>query len=102
MPKTEIKPKIAPLTDIKEPPFYKVIYFNDNITSMEFVVGTLINYFDYTDQTASTIAKNIHEQGSAVVAILPHEIAEQLGIEVTLEARSMSFPLQIKIEAEVN
>ncbi len=102
MSKTEIKPKIAPLTDIKEPPLYKVIYFNDDVTSMEFVVGTLIDYFDYNTQTAAAIAKNIHEQGSAVVAILPYEIAEQRGIEVTLEARSMSFPLQVKIEPEVN
>ena len=35
--------------------------------------------------------------------ILPKEvfeIAEQKGIEVTLEARSEGFPLQVKIEAE--
>jgi ATP-dependent Clp protease adaptor protein ClpS len=102
MSKTEVKPKIAPLTDLREPPLYKVIYFNDNVTSMEFVISTLIDYFDYNNETALTITKNIHEQGSAVVAVLPYEIAEQKGIEVTLEARSMSFPLQVKIEAEAN
>jgi ATP-dependent Clp protease adaptor protein ClpS len=102
MSKTEIKPKIAPLTHLKEPPLYKVIYFNDDVTSMEFVMGTLIDYFDYNDETALAITKNIHEQGSAVVAVLPYEIAEQRGIEVTLDARASGFPLQVKIEAEAN
>jgi ATP-dependent Clp protease adapter protein ClpS len=32
---------------------------------------------------------------------LPYEIAEQKGIEVTLDARSQGYPLQVKIEAEV-
>jgi ATP-dependent Clp protease adapter protein ClpS len=46
------------------------------------------------------LTKNIHENGSAVVAVLPYEIAEQKGIEVTLEARSQGYPLQVKVEAE--
>jgi ATP-dependent Clp protease adapter protein ClpS len=33
---------------------------------------------------------------------LPYEIAEQKGIEVTLEARAQGYPLQIKVEAESN
>ena len=41
---------------------------------------------------------DIHEVGSAVVAILPYEIAEQKGIEVTVSARQNNFPLQIKLE----
>ena len=48
------------------------------------------------------ITKNIHDQGSAVVAILPYEIAEQKGIEVTLNARQNGFPLQIKVESDAN
>jgi len=32
--------------------------------------------------------------------LLYYEIAEQKGIEVTLEARSQGYPLQIKVEAE--
>ena len=102
MSKTEIKPKIAPLTNLKEPPLYKVIYFNESVTTMEFVIGTLIDYFEYTDETAMAITKNIHDQGSAVVAVLPYEIAEQRGIEVTLDARASGFPLQVKIEAEAS
>ena len=67
---------------------------------MEFVVSSLIDYFDYTQDTAVSITTDIHQSGSAVVAILPYEIAEQKGIEVTLDARAQGFPLQIKVEAE--
>ena len=79
---------------------FKVVYLNDNQTSMEFVIESLIEYFDYRPETAEQITIDIHESGSAVVAVLPYEIAEQKGIEVTLEARSKGFPLQVKVEAE--
>lgn len=94
--KTKIKPNLA----LQEPPLYKIIYMNDDVTTMEFVVTSLIDYFNYNEETAVSITKNIHDDGSAVVAILPYEIAEQKGIEVTINARSKGYPLQIKVEAE--
>jgi ATP-dependent Clp protease adaptor protein ClpS len=83
-----------------EPPMFKVIYLNDNATPMEFVIETLIDSFDYTQQTALQITQDIHESGSAVVAVLPYEIAEQKGIEVTVQARNNNYPLQVKLEPE--
>jgi len=100
MSKTETKTTIKPNLSLTEPPLFKIIYLNDEVTSMEFVVGSLIEYFNYTDDTAAHITKNIHNEGSAVVAVLPYEIAEQKGIEVTVSARSQGFPLQVKVEAE--
>lgn len=102
MPSTNIdtKIKIKPNLAIQEPPMFKVIYINDELTSMEFVVRSLVDHFNYTSDTAQNITLGIHEQGSAVVAVLPYEIAEQKGIEVTLDARQEGFPLQVKIESE--
>lgn len=85
---------------IKEPPMFKVIYLNDNQTTVEFVIETLVEFFNYNTQTAQQITVDIHDQGSAVVAVLPYEIAEQKGIEVTVHARSNNYPLQIKLEPE--
>jgi ATP-dependent Clp protease adaptor protein ClpS len=85
---------------IKEPPMFKVIYLNDNQTTMEFVIETLVEFFNYTPQTAEQITVDIHAAGSAVVAVLPYEVAEQKGIEVTVHARSNNYPLQIKLEPE--
>jgi ATP-dependent Clp protease adaptor protein ClpS len=66
---------------LKEPSMFKVIYINDNTTTADFVI-------------------DIHEQGSASVAVLPYEIAEQKGTEVTQYARSQNMPLQIKLEPD--
>jgi len=100
MANADTKTKIKPNLKLQEPPLYKIIYMNDEHTTMEFVVYTLVEYFNYTDDTAETITKDIHDKGSAVVAVLPYEIAEQKGIEVTLDARAKGYPLQIKVEAE--
>ena len=92
--------KIQVNTDIKEPPLYRVVYLNDNQTSMEFVIESLIEYFEYTAQTAVQITEEVHSSGAATVAVLPYEIAEQKGIEVTQAARAQNYPLQIKLEPE--
>lgn len=96
----ETKQKIKPNMNLQEPPLFRIIYLNDDVTSMEFVVNSLIQFFNYNDDTAMQITQNIHDKGSAVVAVLPYEIAEQKGIEVTLEARAQGYPLQVKVEAE--
>lgn len=100
MPQSDTRTRIKPLEAIKEPPMYRVVYINDNQTTVEFVIDSLVEFFDYTPETAEQITVDIHEEGSAVVAVLPFEIAEQKGVEVTVLARSQSYPLQIKLEPE--
>lgn len=97
---TIVRPRIAEDLSVKEPPLFKVIYINDETTTMEFVVETLKAVFDYDNGQANEITMKIHADGSAVVAVLPFEIAEQKGIEVTLLARNNGFPLQVKLEAD--
>lgn len=97
---TIVKPKIEPRLEVKEPGMFRVIYINDETTTMEFVVETLVNIFNKTKEESMEITIKIHEEGSAVVAVMPYEIAEQKGIEVTILARSHGFPLQVKLESE--
>jgi ATP-dependent Clp protease adaptor protein ClpS len=97
-----VETKTQTKTTIREPSLYRVIYMNDNQTSMQFVVESLIQYFEYTILTAEKITLDIHDSGSAVVAVLPYEIAEQKGIEITVNARNAGFPLQIRLEPEVD
>ena len=96
----EVKHRLEVNQAIKEPPMFKVIYLNDNQTSMEFVIESLVDFFDYTPLTAHEITVEIHESGAATVAVLPYELAEQKGIEVTMAARREQYPLQIKLEPE--
>jgi ATP-dependent Clp protease adaptor protein ClpS len=97
---TETKVTIKPNLKLRNPKMYKVIYLNDDVTTMDFVVTSLVDYFDHTESSAVDITQEIHVSGSAVVAVLPHEIAEQKGIEVTLDAQNQGFPLKVKIESE--
>ena len=88
-------------TSLKEPPLFKIIYINDDKTTVEFVINSLVEHFEYTEDTAEKITLDIHDAGSAVVAILPYEVAEQKGIEVTVSARTEGYQLQIKLEPDV-
>jgi ATP-dependent Clp protease adaptor protein ClpS len=97
---TITRPKIAPRTALVEPPEFRVIYVNDDVTTQEFVIETLKIVFDYNEQDAYELTMKVHEEKSAVVAVLPFEIAEQKGIEVTMMARAHGFPLLVKIEQE--
>jgi ATP-dependent Clp protease adaptor protein ClpS len=100
--KTEVtvRPKIEVKTNIPEPPQYRVIYINDETTTQEFVIETLKLIFHYDEGGAEALTMKVHEEGSAVVAVLPYEIAEQKGIEVTVLARSNGFPLMVKVEQD--
>ena len=58
---TKIKPRIAPNTRVKEPSQYRVIYINDEVTTMEFVVETLKVMFHYDESAALAITEKINE-----------------------------------------
>ncbi|NCO73643.1 MAG: ATP-dependent Clp protease adaptor ClpS, partial [Shewanella vesiculosa] len=90
-----VKPNIQP------PSLFKVIYINDSVTTMEFVVESLMSVFNHSADEATRLTQLVHEEGAAVVAILPYELAEQKGMEVTLLARNNGFPLAIRLEPAV-
>jgi ATP-dependent Clp protease adaptor protein ClpS len=57
--------------------------------------------FNYTSEAAHDITMKVHAEGSAIVAVLPYEMAEQKGVEVTQLARNNGFPLAVKLEPDV-
>ena len=85
---------------LEEPGLWDVIFLNDNITTMEFVVKVLKQIFNKTQEESEAIMKKIHEDGQGVVGSYVHEVAEQKGIETTLLARQENFPLQIKVKKQ--
>jgi ATP-dependent Clp protease adaptor protein ClpS len=101
MPNADIQTNVRAKVDVKEPPMFRVIYLNDDKTAVDFVIASLVDHFAYNALDAEAVTMTIHKQGAAVVAVLPYEIAEQKGIEVTVSARSEGYPLQIKLEPSV-
>ena len=90
---------VREIQNIEPPRDYKVNYVNDDVTTFEFVVESLVNVFNYNEVDADTKMFEIHESGASVVAVLPFEIAEQKGVEVLLQAREQGYPLEVKLES---
>ena len=86
--------------ELKEPGKFKVIVCNDDVTPMDFVIAMLAAIFKYNERDAVELTLKVHNQGSAVAGIYPHEVAEQKGEDATNMARINGFPLIIKVEPE--
>ena len=85
---------------LDEPGLYDVIFLNDNITTMQFVIRVLKQIYNKNQEQAENIMKKIHQNGQGIVGLYVHEVAEQKGIETTLLARQENFPLQVKVKKQ--
>jgi len=83
---------------LKEPGMYKVVFYNDNVTPMDFVVQVLVELFRHNSERANSIMQQIHNNGSGVAGVFTYEIAEQKGVETSVLARENGYPLQVKID----
>jgi ATP-dependent Clp protease adaptor protein ClpS len=86
--------------EVQKPKMYKVLLLNDDYTSMEFVVSTLINIFRKSEEDAYAIMLRIHNQGSGLCGIYTHEIAETKVAQVLNSAKKSKFPLRAVMEEE--
>lgn len=80
------------------PKKYAVVFLNDNLTPMDFVVTVLMEIFKHTESKAKETMLEIHNKGKSVVAIYSYEIAEQKAIDTTNLARANGWPLRVKVE----
>lgn len=94
------KTQLCHNTELKPPPLFSVIYLNDDHTSFEFVIATLVEIFAHSVQSAQQLAQQIHDQGQSLVAQLPHELAEQKALEVRTLAQLAGFPLQLIVQKQ--
>ncbi len=83
-----------------EPPKWKVVVCNDDVTPMEFVISMLVSIFRHDERSAAELTLKIHHQGSAIAGVFSYEVAEQKGIDATNMARANGYPLIIKVEPE--
>jgi ATP-dependent Clp protease adaptor protein ClpS len=100
MADTATKSRDLVVTDIKQPPKYKVIILNDDKTPMEFVIALLVGVFKHSEASAVQITMKIHNEGSGVAGTYNFEIAEQKAVDATMLSRNAGHPLVIKVEEE--
>lgn len=87
-------------TRVKEPKRYKVIMYNDDFTTMEFVVEVLVDIFHKNMTEANRIMLFVHNEGSAVVGSYPYDIAVTKVQEATSRAKMQGFPFRVTVEEE--
>jgi len=79
---------------------YKVIFHNDDYTTMEFVVEVLKRFFHKTDAEAVHLMLTVHQKGAAVVGVYTRDVAETKSQEVMTYARDNGMPLLLTTEPE--
>jgi ATP-dependent Clp protease adaptor protein ClpS len=99
MAKSDTVVAVKPNLSLAEPSLFNIVYVNDHVTTMEWVIESLMTHFSYEFDRAMDVTQRVHNEGSAVVATLPYELAEQKVVEITLEARLAGFPLVVRMEA---
>lgn len=82
------------------PKHYKVIIYNDDFTTMDFVVKLLVDVFYKTESEATAIMLAVHEQGKGVVGVYSYDMAVSLVRKATALSRDAGFPLRIGYELE--
>ena len=85
---------------IEEPRQYKVIFHNDDFTTMEFVTDVLRRVFNTPADEAVTLMMRVHREGQAVVGIYSYDVAMTKASQATAMARNEGFPLKITCEPE--
>ena len=87
---------VKPVTPKK----YKVLYHNDDYTTMEFVVETLLRFFHKTQAEATHIMLTVHTKGNAVAGVYTRDVAETKVENVMNHAREAGMPLLVTSEPE--
>ncbi len=82
------------------PKRYKVILFNDDYTTMDFVVFILKSIFNKSHDDANRIMLEVHNNGFGICGVFTKEIAETKVMKVHKEAKNAMQPLKCTMELE--
>lgn len=84
----------------KKPKMYKVIFHNDDYTTMEFVIEVLVAVFSKNPAEATKIMYDVHKKGRGVAGIYSYDIAMTKISQVMDMSEESGFPLKLSMEEE--
>jgi ATP-dependent Clp protease adaptor protein ClpS len=84
--------------ELEEPGMYKVLFHNDDYTSMEFVVFVLEAIFHKSKQESTTIMLEVHHKGIGVVGTYTYEVASTNIYLVEKLAEENEYPFKATME----
>ncbi|MDH3675728.1 MAG: ATP-dependent Clp protease adaptor ClpS [Anaerolineae bacterium] len=79
---------------------YRVIIYNDEVTTFEFVINILVVVFELTFVRATRTALEAHMKGNGYVCTLTLAEAKRRVFKAQFAARQQGFPLTFSIEPE--
>jgi len=82
----------------RKPRMYQVILYNDDYTTMDFVVDVLVKVFQKPVQEANRIMLDVHRSGQGICGVYTHDVARTKAREVRNRARDQEFPLRCTCE----
>ena len=100
MPKEQQQTRERSRVHVVEPRRYKVIIYNDDFTTMEFVVQVLVQVFYKSEPEAVQLMLQVHHSDKAVVGVYSFDVAMSKMQKATLMARQSGFPLRLTCEPE--
>ena len=83
---------------VKSPSDFAVIIWNDDITTMDFVVSVLTNVFQKAPQEAAALMMDVHEKGHGVAGVYTYDIAVSKKARADAMSMEKGFPLALTIE----
>lgn len=99
---TQLAPEIEEAEDIEQEdslePLYRVLVHNDDVTPFDFVIGVLMRFFQLNSADAERVTWTAHNDGMAMVAILPLKEAQSRVGRAHFAATLEGYPLTFTIE----
>lgn len=83
---------------ITPPPEKNVVFYNDDFTTMDFVVEVLLSIFNKSHEEAVTLMQTVHSSGSAIIGTYTYDIAVSRAALTKQIARKNGFPLRVEVE----
>ncbi len=84
--------------EVKEPKPYHVVLYNDNYTTMDFVVYVLETIFHHPKNIAEKIMLDVHQKGKGIAGTYTRDIAETKALQTRTLAKEHNFPLKCVAE----
>ena len=83
---------------VKMPMMYAVVMFNDDITTMDFVVDLLMRVFHKSPVEASAVMMAIHEGGQGIAGIYTYDVAVTKKKYADQLSAERGFPLRLAVQ----
>ncbi len=97
---TNTNPDNIVINKTKKPKMYKVLMFNDDFTTMEFVIDALVNIFNKSFKEAERVMLDVHERGIGTAGIYPYDIAVTKASTAIDLAKEEGFPFRMEVKEE--